>query len=202
MKKTLFLFLLLTLNSISFTAQSKGRKNLIVYFTEYQNTGVDALSSASRVWQDKQYMGITEAMAKLLQQFLGGDLLAIQMEESYPPEWESLMEKAAVDEYNSINPKIKNFQIDLSSYHKVFLAYPIWHKDMPRALYTFLEQYDLSGKNIYLMTASNEGPAKTKASVSRMESQANVSSKVLDIRNSYVEEGSLYTRVRAWAKSL
>lgn len=201
MKKFLSLALIILASQISFSEQNGGKK-LIVYFTEYENTGVDALSSASRVWQDKQYLGITEAMARLVQRFKGGDLFSIQVKNPYPPQWEALMDQAARDKAYAVTPELKNPHINLSEYKTIFLAFPIWERDMPRALYSFFDQYDFSGKRIYLMTASNDGPASTRAVISRLESGAEVSRQVLDIRNTYVENDSLYTRVRAWVKSL
>ena len=38
--------------------------------------------------------------------------------------------------------------MDLSGYDTVYLGFPNWWGDMPQALYTFLEEYDLPGKTV------------------------------------------------------
>lgn len=48
----------------------------------------------------------------------------------------------------SARPAIANSVSNLDDYDIVFLGYPIWNNDVPRIIYTFLENENLSGKTI------------------------------------------------------
>lgn len=45
-------------------------------------------------------------------------------------------------------PEIKNQVEDMSKYSAIVLGYPIWALKAPRIVFTFLESYDFSGKQI------------------------------------------------------
>lgn len=45
-------------------------------------------------------------------------------------------------------PRLKAVPQNLAEYKNIYLGYPIWHADMPMALYTFLENNNLSGKTV------------------------------------------------------
>ena len=45
-------------------------------------------------------------------------------------------------------PKLTNHVGNMDSYDKVFLGYPNWWGTAPMAVFTFLEEYDFSGKTI------------------------------------------------------
>ena len=46
---------------------------------------------------------------------------------------------------------------NLENYDTVFLGYPNWWYGVPMALLTFLEQNDLSGKDVYLFCSHGTG---------------------------------------------
>ena len=50
---------------------------------------------------------------------------------------------------------------DMAQYDTIFIGYPIWYADMPMIVYSFLEQYDLSGKTI--VPFITPGPAASPA---------------------------------------
>ena len=43
----------------------------------------------------------------------------------------------------------------MEDYDTLFIGYPIWWADLPQPLYTFLEEYDLSGKTIIPFNSHN-----------------------------------------------
>ena len=45
----------------------------------------------------------------------------------------------------ALSSKIEN----LDEYDVIFLGYPNWNSDLPMPLYSFLEEYDFSGKTHY-----------------------------------------------------
>lgn len=45
-------------------------------------------------------------------------------------------------------PKLKESNLDISSYDTVFVGYPVWATSVPQAVLSFLDEYDLSGKTV------------------------------------------------------
>ena len=63
----------------------------------------------------------------------------------------------------------------MQGYNVIFLGYPIWAYDLPVALYTFLEEYDLSGKTIIpFCTSGATSISRTIETIKRLEPNANV----------------------------
>lgn len=61
------------------------------------------------------------------------------------------------------DPGLKPVEADISAYDNVILAYPIWAGTYPPAIGAFLEKYDVSGKNVYLMACSAGGNMEKSA---------------------------------------
>ena len=61
-------------------------------------------------------------------------------------------------------PAIANEVTNMDQYSTVVIAYPIWHGQAPKIIYTFLESYDLSGKTIIPFCTSASSPLGTSAS--------------------------------------
>ena len=83
----------------------------------------------------------------------------------------------------------------------IFLGYPNWNADLPMPLYTFLEQYDFSGKTIIPFTThGGSGFSRTVQTISEMQPGATVVSDGLSIsRNSVAGAES---DVAAWVNGL
>lgn len=45
-------------------------------------------------------------------------------------------------------PELVASDLDISQYDTVFIGYPVWATNAPQAIFSFLSQYDLSGKTI------------------------------------------------------
>lgn len=78
---------------------------------------------------------------------------------------------------------------NMDDYDTVFLGFPNWYGDMPMAVYSFLEEYDMSGKKVYLFHSSGGGGARDAYSeVSDLESDAQVEKNIFSISHSQVSE--------------
>ena len=63
----------------------------------------------------------------------------------------------------------------MADYDVIFLGYPNWWGDMPMIIYSFLEQYDLSGKTVIpFNTHGGSGFSSTISTIRQLEPQANV----------------------------
>lgn len=137
------------------TNQSEGKKQshaLIVYFSRFGNTDypndIDASSSASIVLDGDKRYGTTEYIADIIRQFVGGDIHLIETKESYSEDFDEVREKNHNEMDEDYLPPLKESDLDISKYDTVFIGYPVWATDVPQAVLSFLEEYDLSGKTV------------------------------------------------------
>ncbi len=130
---------------------------LIAYFSLSENTSsskeeqsgnLDAVSSASVVTDGVNAYGNTEYIAKLIQDETGGTLYQIQTEETYSTDFDEVVNQNHSEMNTSYLPELKDNSLDISRYDIVFIGYPVWASTIPRAIHTFLNQYDLSGKTV------------------------------------------------------
>lgn len=130
---------------------------LIAYFSLSENTSsskeeqsgnVDAVSSASVVTDGENAYGNTEYIAKLIQEKMGGTLYQIQTTETYSTDFDEVLDQNHSEMNTSYLPELKDNGLDISRYDVVFIGYPVWASTIPRAIHSFLNQYDLSGKTV------------------------------------------------------
>lgn len=124
---------------------------LIVYFSRWGNTdypdGVDATTSASIVADGENY-GTTEYVARMIQEHVGGDLHLIQTQEPYPTDFDALRDLNHSEMADGYLPPLVENNLDISQYNTVFVGYPVWATEVPQAVLSFLNEYDLSGKTV------------------------------------------------------
>ncbi len=124
---------------------------LIAYFTlpeDVDTTGVDAVTGASVVVEGGEVLGNVEFLATIIQDTVGGDLFQIETVQQYPLDHDPLVEQAAQEQAENARPELASSLDNLEQYDTVLLGYPNWWGDLPMPLYTFLEEYDLSGKTV------------------------------------------------------
>ena len=124
---------------------------LIAYFSVPENVdtdGIDANSGASIVVKNKDVLGNMQYMAMTIQEAIGGELFRIETTEEYPLEHETLVNQAKEEQNEDARPELATHIENVEQYNIIFLGYPNWWGDMPQPLYTFLEEYDFSGKTI------------------------------------------------------
>lgn len=186
------------------TQTSETSNILIAYFTMPEDidvSGIDADAGASIVVKDGEVMGNLEYMALTIQQAVGGDLFRIETQESYPLDHEPLVDQAAEEQDENARPALATHIENLEQYDTILLGYPNWWGDMPQALYTFLEEYDFSGKTIIPFTAhGGSGFAGTVGTIERLQSEAIVRDDGLSISRNDVADSA--EEVRQWALNL
>lgn len=125
--------------------------NLIVYFSRWVNmeypNGIDASTSASIVI-DNDTFGTTEYVARMIQDYVGGDLHLIQTQEPYTADFDELRDVNHTEMNEGYLPPLAESNLDMSRYDTVFIGYPVWATDVPQAVLSFLDEYDLSGKTV------------------------------------------------------
>lgn len=154
---------------------------LVAYFSNPQTDATDADTSASRNLESGTLKGNVEYAAELIQAKVGGDMFRIETVEPYPAAYDPTINQALDEQRANARPELKN-SIDLSGYDTIYLGYPNWWGDLPMALYTFLEQYDLSGKTVNVFVCHGGSRASsTLTTIKNLQPSANVSDNVLTL---------------------
>lgn len=168
------------------TAEAGNSNILIAYFSVMETDGVDTVAGASRVAVNGEVLGNNEYIAQMIQRETGGDLFAIETVQEYPTTHDPLLEFAYNEKADNARPELATQIENLDSYDMIFLGYPNWNADLPMPLYTFLEEYDFSGKTIIPFTThGGSGFSRTIQTISELQPNATVISDGLSIsRNS------------------
>lgn len=101
-------------------------------------------------------IGNTRVAAEMMAEMTGADLHRIETVHPYPFNHMETVEIAQKEQKQNVRPKLQETNLDMASYDTVILGYPNWWGTMPMAVFTFLEQYDFSGKTI-LPFCTHEG---------------------------------------------
>lgn len=181
--------------------QSESSNVLIAYFSvpeDVDTEGIDANAGASVVVREGQVMGNLEYMADVIQQTIGGDLFRIETVEEYPLDHEPLVDQAAEEQDEEARPELSTQIENPDQYDTILLGYPNWWGDMPMALYTFLEEYDFSGKTIIPFTAhGGSGFSDTVDTIAELQPDAEVSDEGVSISRNDVAEAQ--EEISSWA---
>ena len=131
-------------------------------------------AATEAVRKNSWWSGNTEAVAQEIQAQTGADLFEIVPAEPYTDDYNELLDIAQEEQSSDARPAIAE-TVDLSGYDTVFLGFPNWWGDMPMILYTFLDEYDLSGKTIVpFNTSGGSGFSGSLDTIAEMEPDAEV----------------------------
>ena len=100
------------------------------------------------------WSGNTEEMASYIAEQTGGDLYEIEPVNAYPTDYNECGDVAKVERDENARPQIANLPTSIEEYSTILIGYPIWWHTAPMIIGTFLENYDLSGKEVYPFTQS------------------------------------------------
>lgn len=160
------------------TIINNGDKALIAYFSETGNT---------------------EKLANLIHEQVGADMFKIEPVTPYP-NGEELFDYTKEEQDKDERPEIKG-TVNIDDYDIIFIGYPIWWSDLPQILYTFLESYDFSGKNVYLFsTNGGSGLSGTVSTITDKLSSANVNSNAFKLYRENMGEAP--GEVETWLKEI
>lgn len=93
-------------------------------------------------------IGNTEVVAKMILEMIEGDIFRIDTVNSYPADYRKTTEVAKKEQHDNVRPELSNHVKNMDSYNVIFLGYPNWWRTMLMPVFTFLEEYDFSGKTI------------------------------------------------------
>ncbi len=149
MKQLLFIFMSLFMFSCSSNAQKQAQsdtKILVAYFS---------------------CTGTTENVAKAIADATGAQLYQITPATAYTSadlNWQDSNSRSSVEmKDDNSRPELAGEPLDISNYDVVFIGYPIWWDLCPRAVNTFIEKYDFSGKTVILFATSGSSAISNSA---------------------------------------
>lgn len=105
----------------------------------------------------------------------GGDLFSILTAEQYPDSYDDTIDVGQEEKRAGARPELSSHIEDLDRYDTIFLGFPNWWGDMPMAVYSFLDEYDFSGKTIVpFVTSGGSGFSNTIRAIESAEPDATV----------------------------
>lgn len=121
------------------------------------------------------WSGNTEALANEIQLQTEADIFEIVPEKPYTDDYDALLDIAQEEQRNEDRPAIAATIENFDDYDTVFVGYPNWWGDMPMILYSFFDDYDLSGKTIIpFVTSGGSGFSDTIETIESLEPDATV----------------------------
>ena len=174
---------------------------MIAYFTAAENSGVDAVASASYTTIDGQAVGRLRAVADMIQENAGGDIFSIRTSVVYPADIGELIDYAAEEQDENARPELTSHIENLDQYDTIFIGYPNWWADLPMAVYSFFDEYDFSGKTIIPFNVHNGSRfSRTIQTIEELEPEATVIEDGFTVSEQAVTEAA--PDVAAWLDGL
>ena len=96
--------------------------------------------------------GETKRVAEKIASTINGDLFEIEPKEKYTDadlDWTNKQSRSSVEMKNkSFRQKMKENNLDISSYDTILIGFPIWWGVCPTVVNTFIESKDFTGKTL------------------------------------------------------
>lgn len=93
--------------------------------------------------------GNMEKIAKMVAEIRGADLFQIEQKVPYAADYNTCIEEAKKDLKENIRPELVSTLESIDGYDEIYIGFPNYWGTMPMAVFTFLEQFDWSGKTIH-----------------------------------------------------
>ncbi len=144
-------------------------------------------------------VGNTEKAAQMLAKITGGEIYKIEQARPYSEDYDTCTAEAKEDLRANARPAVLNLPEHLDAYNEIYLGYPNYWGTMPMAVYTFLENYDFSGKIIHpFCTHEGSGLSRTERDIQKAAPGA-VVTQGLAIHGSSVDHAD--DALRKWVSS-
>jgi flavodoxin len=112
------------------------------------------LAYYSRAWENYYYggrrtleVGNTEVLAGTIRQLIACDVYRIEAADAYPDDYDATVDRNVREQNDNARPVIANPLASISDYDAVLVGSPIWNNRAPMIMSTYLESFDLSGKD-------------------------------------------------------
>ena len=152
---------------------------LVIYFSYAENADLpedaDVEASASIQRWNGTLTGNTGVVAQMIAEAAGAEVFPLHTVELYPDTYEATIDQGEQERTNGARPELQAVPENLEDYDVIFLGYPNWWGDLPMAVYSFLDEVDLSGKTIVpFVTSGGSGLSGTPDTIAALEPGAEV----------------------------
>ncbi len=121
------------------------------------------------------HSGNTKGIAEDIQKKTGADIFEITTVNKYSSDYNTILDEAKAELNDNARPELSSKAENMEQYQTVIIGFPIWWGDMPMALYSFLDEYDLSGKTVLpFCTHGGSGLSGTDKNIQQEEKDAKV----------------------------
>lgn len=90
----------------------------------------------------------TKAVAEIIHQNVGGDLMKLELENPYPEDYKAIVAQVQKENETDFFPPLKTKIDHIEEYDVIFIGFPTWGMKLPPPMKSFLNQYNLKGKTI------------------------------------------------------
>lgn len=141
-------------------------------------------------------VGNTEKLARMIADAAGADLFKIEQKEPYAADYNTCIEQAKKDLHADARPELENNLKSIDDYSEIYIGFPNYWGTMPMAVFTFLEQFDWTGKTIHpFVTHEGSGFGRSESDLKKICKGADVQ-KGLSVQGSMVETAK--EKVNSW----
>ena len=145
--------------------------------------------------------GVTKRVGEEIARIAGGDFFEIVPKEIYTSDdlnWMNKKSRSSMEMNDPASrPEIANSVADLDSYDVVIVGFPIWWGVAPRIIETFMESYDMSGKEIApFCTSGGSGVGRSDTALHK-----NVSSSVTWMKGIQINRPN-ENEIRKWLEEI
>lgn len=138
MQKLFSVGLLIIVLALSGCARAEPAAEVLADTATYQNILIVYLTRTKN----------TEAVAKMIQQEVGGKLVALELQNPYPENYHAIVQQVQRENETGFLPPLKTSIESIHKYDVVFIGFPTWGMRLPPPVKSFLTHYNLKGKTV------------------------------------------------------
>ena len=143
------------------------------------------------------YSGNTRNATNIIKQKTGADIIEIEMKTPYRGRG-NIYEVSQIDLNKNVYPELTQHVNNMAQYDVILLGYPTWWATMPMPLFSFIKEYDFSGKTV--ITFSSHGGTMFGESVSDLAKLIPNTYVGLALEFNYSGGRELDSRISEWLK--
>lgn len=145
-------------------------------------------------------IGNTELAAGIIAKLTEADVFKIEQIQPYAKDYNECIAQAQSDQKKDARPELKKYPDSLEKYDVIYLGYPNYWNTMPMAVFTFLDHFDFSGKEIRpFCTHEGSGMGNSIKDIRRLCPDASIS-QGLAIHGGSV--GRSEEEIKSWLKEM
>lgn len=90
----------------------------------------------------------TRAVAQMIHERVGGNLVALELKQPYPEDYQSIVQQVGKEISSGYLPPLQTQISNIEQYDTVFIGFPTWAMQLPPPIKSFLSAYNLKGKTV------------------------------------------------------